>query len=175
MTSNIDHLISNVDLQDFISQVDKKGVNIVKAESITPNTDIEEIFKNRGHCVLHHGPNNRGHWLTMLRTPEKKVYFIDSFAEHSNRYNKDIVQCMKNNNVKDILINDTQLQDEKSVTCGRYPIIFIACHKMGVKPSDTIDFIIDGGKAEQAKAKNKNKNDLYKYIDKFMLELTKEL
>lgn len=174
MTNNINHLISNVDLQDFISQVDKKGVNIVKAESITPNTDIEEIFKERGHCVLHHGRNSEGHWLTMLRTPEKKVYFIDSFGLFSHRYNKDIDKCMKNNNVE-FYCNKTPLQDNESVTCGRYPIIFIACHKMGVKPSDTIDFIIDGGKAEQAKAKNKNKKDKYKYIDKFMVELTKEL
>ena len=170
MTKNINYALSNKDLNDFISQADKKGVNIFKCEDIKGNTDIERIFDNRGHAIIHHGSNNMGHWLTMLRTPCKKVFFIDSFAENSDYYNKHIKECMKNNGIKEYFINNTKLQDVDSVTCGSYGIILVTMHKLGYTPNETIDFIINGSKEQKGQGKNK-----YKNIDKFMHELTKKI
>lgn len=159
--NNIKTLLSNVDLNDFISQVDKKGVNIVETTDIKPDTPIEQIYDNRGHSILFVPPRDAGHWISTLRTPNNEIYFIDSFGSHPDEYDKNILKCFKNNGIEKIHINKTPIQNQKSVTCGRYAVIFTALHKLGIHPSDMIDYIMEGGKK-------------YKSNDKFILELTKE-
>ncbi len=86
-----DIALSNIDLNNFIKQTEQKGVNIFEVNKIKPNTSIESIFKNSGHCVLFAGnPNETGHWICALRTPDKNVYFMDSFGEHPDYYSENI-------------------------------------------------------------------------------------
>jgi hypothetical protein len=157
-----DEPLSNHDLNKFISKVDKKGVNIVDITDIEPNTDIEEIYKNRGHCVFFVPPNSGGHWICTLRNRENEIFFIDSFAEHPNYYSKNILKCFKNNGINKVHINDTILQDETSQTCGRYCIIMTALHKMGIEPTTMVDYFIDGGQKNGS-------------IDNFVISLTKKI
>lgn len=159
---NIKTALSNHDLNHFIKETDDKGVNIVETRDIKPNTDIEEIFKDRGHCVLFYGPRSMGHWIATLRTPKNEIYFIDSFGEHPNHYSKNIMKCYKNNGCKNVYINKRVLQNEDSYTCGRYTIILTTMHKLGIDPSDMIDFLLEGSKK-------------YKSVDNFIFDLTKEL
>jgi len=157
-----DYSLSNLDLDKFIKEIEQKGANIFETNKIKKNTDIEKIFAGGGHAVLFAGPRTSGHWMTLLRDRDNNIYFIDSLAEHPDEYNKNILKCIKQYNGLKIFINKTKLQLDDEVTCGRYPTIFIACHKMGLHPSQTIDFLINGKKK-------------YKTIDNFIYELTKKI
>ena len=163
MVDNIKYALSNEDLNNFIKETDDKGVNIFDVSKITPDTDIEAVYKNRGHAVFFVPPYSMGHWISTLRTPDSKIYFMDSLSEKPDHYSKNIMKCFKNNKIKTIYINKTPLQvDDDSVTCGRFAVIFTALHKLEIPPSDMIDFLIDGGKKMGS-------------VDKFVFKLTKEI
>lgn len=143
--------LSNKDLNKYIKEVDINGVNIFESNNIKPNTPIENIFKNRGHCSLFidfddDDGENIGHWVSMLRDRDKNIFFMDSFAENPNHYNPNILKCFKNNGIKNVYINDKKLQNDSSMTCGRYDIIFTLLNKLNIEPSDMIDFLKEGGK-----------------------------
>lgn len=147
----MDYPLSNLDLNKYIKEFEQKGVNIFESKNIKPNTNIEDVFKGRGHCVLYvdadtNDGENIGHWVSQLRDRENNIYFIDSFAEDPNHYNSDILKCYKNNGIKNVYINNKKLQNDESMTCGRYAIIFTALHKMNIDPSKMIDFLNDGKK-----------------------------
>jgi hypothetical protein len=161
-----DFPLSNYDLEQFISQVDPNGVNIVDITKIKPNMDIETVYDNRGHCVFFVPPNSGGHWVCTLRNRDGEIYFIDSFAETPDYYSDSVMKFFENNHnkgkIKYLHINDEVLQEPDSQTCGRYCIILISLHKMGLPPSVMIDYLKDGGKK-------------YGSIDNFIIELTKNL
>lgn len=148
----MDYPLSNVDLDKFISEVESKGVNIVQSKDIKPDSNIEDLFDNTGHCVIfnENKGTNIGHWLTMLRNRNGQYFFIDSYGESSDKYNPNILKCLKNNKkngVKEIHINTTKLQDHPdSMTCGRYSIILTCLNKAGMPPEDMVNFLKNGGK-----------------------------
>ena len=153
--------LSNIDLNNYIKEIDKKGVQIYDLNKLKANTYIEDIFNHRGHCILFYGPNNAGHWITCLRNPNKEIYFIDSFGEDPDYYNKEFLKCMRNNGIKQVHVNKDVLQNDKTQVCGRYGVILTAMNKMGIDPPIMIDFLKDG--ADKCGGN----------VDKFILKLTK--
>ena len=153
--------LSNDDLNDYMKELDKKGVQIFDTNTMTPNTKIEEIYNGRGHAVFFAGPNNAGHWIATLRNPQKEIFFIDSFAEHPDYYNPNIMKCFKNNGIKKVHINNKVLQGKNSQVCGRYAVVLAGINKMHMDPNLMIDFLKDGGKK-------------YGSVDKFILKLSKK-
>jgi len=148
----MDIALSNKDLDLFIKEVEKNGLNMVEIKNLTPNTHINDIFDNGGHCILFYENKGQsvGHWLTLLRNPEGKVYFLDSYGMDCDYYDPVIKKCIKNNKkngVKSFYINTQKLQDEpNSMTCGRYGIIFTSLNKAGMNPEDMVEFLKQGGK-----------------------------
>ena len=65
-----------------------------------------------------------GHWISTLRNPEGEIWFMDSFGENPNHYQKNIIPCYKNNGIKKLSINNSELQCDEAMTCGRYAILF---------------------------------------------------
>ncbi len=143
--------LSNVDLDNYIKEVESNGVNIFQSEDIKPTTHIEDLFDNSGHCVLFQKNigTSIGHWLTMLRNPKGQYFFIDSYGSNPDKYNKNILKCLKynkKNGVNEISVNTTKLQDEPdSATCGRYSIVLTALNKKGMPPEDMVNFLKKGG------------------------------
>lgn len=137
--------LSNLDLDDGLKILREKQK--FDDANLTPHTDIETIFSNRGHSIIFHRyPNQEcGHWYTVLRTPDKKVYFIDSFGKHCDYYNKNWLPCLKNNGIKEIYINNKKYQHDKSAVCGRWGLLFCTCHKYGLN-TDQIHKLIEDGK-----------------------------
>ena len=155
--------LSNLDLDKFIKEADKKGVNMFEVNNIKPNTNIDTVFANGGHAILYYdnGGQDVGHFISTLRDKQGNVFFMDSFGEDPDHYSKDILQCFKNNGVKKVSINKKSLQNKTSMTCGRYGIIFTCLNKAGIDPDQMIDFLKDGGKK-------------YGSVDKFILHLFDE-
>ena len=162
MANKLEIPLSNIDLNRYIKEIDKRGINIFEMDDIQPNTDIETIYKHRGHCTLFVGPKDGGHWISTLRNPNKEVFFIDSFGEDPSHYgNNHFLECMKKNGIKKVYINKTVLQDDETMTCGYYSVILICLNKMGVDPSVMVDFLKNGGKK-------------YGSVDNFLLKLTED-
>lgn len=160
----MDKPLSNVDLDKFISEVEKNGLNMYQLRNLKPNTHIEEVMGDSGHVVFFYDNKgtNIGHWITMLRNRDGQYYFIDSYGDSPDYYNKNIMKMLRNNKkngVKSLSINKCLLQDgEGSMTCGRYSIIFVSLNKMGMKPDDMVEFLKKGGKE-------------YGSVDKFVVSL----
>lgn len=153
--------LSNVDINKAIKQFEKKGANIFLDKDIKENTPLEKIFNNRGHCILFHQyPDQEvGHWWTLLRDPNKTVFVIDSFGENPNKYNKNLLKCLKNNGIKNVIINKQKWQGEKSAVCGRYGLLLTTLHKLNL-PIDEMYTFMNNGKKK------------YGSFDKFVLHLT---
>lgn len=155
---------SNFDLDKYIKEVNKNGLNMFLTKNIDPNrTTMENQFGDSGHCILFHDYNDGsgiGHWITTLRDREGNYYFVDSMGEHPDHYDPDIMKCYENNKsvIKTLSINKKKVQNNNSMTCGRYSIILTSLNKKGMHPSDMIDFLIDGGKEEGS-------------VDKFIVKL----
>lgn len=153
--------LSNIDIQEAVKQFEHKGANIISDKIIEPDTDIEEIFKNRGHCIVYHAWDNQdiGHWYGIFRDPYGLIFFADSFGENPDHYNKNIIPCLKNNGIKEIIINKEKWQNNNSSICGRYGILISVLRKNGLNIDDIYNFMEKGKK-------------LYKSYDKFVLEMT---
>jgi hypothetical protein len=156
----MDEPLSNIDLNKYIKQVENKGVNIFQMDNLKPNTQIEHIFKDRGHVIyfVKYPDSNIGHWICNLRTPDGNIYWMDSFGDAPNEYNKNVIPCYKNNNIKHLNISEAKLQGGKSMACGKYATLFVTLHKMGIEPTQMIDFLKSEGKK-------------YGSVDKFILSL----
>lgn len=142
----MDKPLSNIDLNDLIKEIDKKGVNIEQCNDITQKTNIEDIFKNRGHVVLFKDweqGDDVGHWIVMLRNPKKEVLLFDSLNTPLNTLNKNIGGFLKNNKIKKLYINDKKYQNDESSVCGRYSVIIVALHKLGLSYPYIIKFMDD--------------------------------
>lgn len=152
--------LSNFDLHKFIQQFETKGANIVADKDITPKTPIENIFQNRGHCILFHKyPNqNVGHWYTLLRDPNKNIFFVDSFGKDPKYYCKNLLPCLKNNGINEVIINKQKMQQDNSI-CGRYGVVLCCLHKLNLTVPQIYDFL------EAGKKKHKS-------YDRFILNLT---
>ena len=161
MTEFINTPLSNVDINQAVKQFEEKGANIVQDNMIRSNTPIEDIFKNRGHAVLFHKyPNQEvGHWYTLIRDPQKNVFVIDSLGKPPAYYNKNLIQCFKNNDMNQVIINKQKMQHSNSSVCGRYSILFCVLNKMDKNIHEIYSFM------EAGKKKNGS-------FDKFVLSMT---
>lgn len=159
----MDYPLSNLDLNKYIKECVKSGVNIYQMKELTPKTNIEDIFNGGGHCIFFYenAGSNIGHWITMLRDPEKNIYFMDSYGMPPEYYNKNLKQCLKNAGAKSLYINKQKLQGDRSMTCGRYGIVFTCLHKAKMHPTDMIDFLKEGAKK-------------YGSVDKYIVKLFDE-
>lgn len=157
----MDKPLSNIDINKAIKKFEERGANIFSDSNIKNNTNIEEIFKNRGHAIIFHKYPNQdvGHWYCILRDPMKNVFFIDSFGLSPNYYNKSIIPCLKNNGIKNIIVNKEKWQKDDSSICGRYGILMSTLHKFDMPISDVYKFMEHGKKK-------------YGSFDKFVLHLT---
>ncbi len=156
----LDYPLSNVDLNDAIDVFDARGANIKNDTDIKPNTDIESIFNNRGHCILFHKyPNAKvGHWYTIIRNRNKTATIFDSLGQKPQYYSKHLIPFLKNNGIKQVIYNSKALQGETSV-CGRYALCIICLNKIGANIDDIYKFFEDG----------KKKHGSY---DKYVLHIT---
>lgn len=157
----MNHPLSNTDINHAIRQFESRGANIICDSDLHQNSDIEQIFNNRGHCIVFHKyPGQKcGHWFTLLRTPDKKVYMIDSFGRSPDYYSKNILKILKNNGIKDVYINKKKFQGNESAVCGRYGILWSTLHKMNIPFHQFFPFM-EGGKKR------------FGSYDKFVLFLT---
>lgn len=153
--------LSNVDINKAIKQFESRGANIISDAEITPITPIESIFNQRGHAIVYHGyPNSKiGHWWTLLRDPFGTVCILDSFGKSSQYYCKNLLPCLKNAGIKQVIVNKKKWQNDKSSICGRYGILLSVCHKMKMKIPEIYKFMEEGKKK-------------YGSYDKFVLHLT---
>ena len=157
---HIDTPLSNVDINKMIKKFEKRGVNIIEGSKIHENTDIEDIFKHRGHCVVFHRYPGQdvGHWITLIRDRHKNVAFFDSLGKTPKYYIKELEKCLKNNGIKNFMHNKKKYQGDNSV-CGRYAVVICTLNKLKLPVAEMYKFLEEGKKK-------------HKSYDKFILELT---
>ncbi len=154
--------LSDKDIHDaFLSFKDR--ANIKEDKNITPDTNINDLFDNRGHVVIFHKyPNQKvGHWYALLRDKKGNVFFADSLRHRPEYYNKHYMQFFKNNGIKKVIINEDKWQDGNTSVCGRYAIILPVLNKLykGINLDGIYKFFGNGKKK-------------YGTTDKFVLHLT---
>lgn len=152
--------LSNVDLNNAIKQFDSRGANYFNDSDIKPNTNIETVFKDRGHTIIFHKykDENVGHWYCLLRD-NNNIFYCDSFGENPDFYCKNMIPFLKNNGIKNIIINKEVWQNTKSSICGRYGLVLCTIHKFNPSINEIYKFMENGKKK-------------YKSYDKFILNLT---
>ena len=148
MTKYINIPLSNEDIHNAVLKFDKRGANIYQDEFIKPDTDIETVFNNRGHCILFHKyPNqNIGHWYTILRDYNNNVIIFDSYGKHINYYCKNMLPMLKNNGVKNVIINRKKFQNDSSAVCGRYGLFLGASRKLNCSLNEIYKMLDEGKK-----------------------------
>ena len=142
--------LSNLHIDEGVKQLaDRQKFN---DGNLKPDTNIETIFNNRGHAVIFHKyPNQQvGHWYAVLRTPNKEVFFIDSFGKQPQFYNKNWLACLKNNGYKQLTVNTKKYQHEESAVCGRYALYFCTAHKLKLPFKKMIELLNKGGKEHKS-------------------------
>ena len=153
--------LSNIDLSTAVKQWDPAGANIYPLKDLQKNTPMEEVWKNKGHVVFFHEypDSSVGHWFVATRNPHKEIFLFDSFGKKPDYYNKNILPFLKNNGIKQIIINNKPMQHDESAICGRYSLIGILTNKLNVPMNDFYKFFEAGKKK-------------YGSYDKFVLSLT---
>ena len=140
--------LSNMDLNKAILQFDHKGAQIFQDEDITQNTPIEKIFKNRGHCIMFHKYKGSGvgHWYCLTRDKKKNVVIFDSYGRDPGFYCKNMIPCLKNNGIKNVIINKKKYQHNESAVCGRYGLALCVYNKLGMNIEQIQKALEDGKK-----------------------------
>lgn len=154
--------LSNFDLLKVISKEMKERGNIFDMSNINGVSDIEQIFKNRGHAILFEpDPNGDiGHWTALVRSPKNCIYF-DSYG--SKISNERLLNILKKRYPL-IQFNPKQFQGYgKSAVCGRYALACVALNK--IIPNMTVKHII---KVLEDKPKNMT-------YDEYIVSLTPEI
>ena len=148
---NNDFPLSNIDINKMIEQLDKNGANIISSNEIYKMNTIDELFKNRGHVIIHYVYDNNpqnAHWVCLVRNINngpKYIYFFDSFGDN-NILNRDtklknhLIYLCKKSNYK-FIANNQKIQSNKSMTCGRYCLLVYALNKINTDP-EQIEHII---------------------------------
>ncbi|MET0570938.1 MAG: hypothetical protein ABWZ79_05895 [Pedobacter agri] len=159
--NNSDVPLSGEDLDNAIKHFDERGVNIKTLNDVKEDTDIEQIFRGRGHVVFFHKYKKEkvGHWFATLRDRNNNIFFIDSFGMDPGYYNKNLINCFRNNGIKNVIVNKKSMQGENSNSCGRYSVLFCALNKLGLSIPKMYEFIENGKKNHGS-------------YDDFVLELT---
>lgn len=160
--NTLDYALSDLDIKEAVHQFDSRGPNIKDDKIITPNTNIEEVFNNRGHVIMFHAwPKQKvGHWYVILRDKEGNVFLFDSLGHPYTYYNKNYIKFFKNNGIKNIMQNEKVFQHGDSSVCGRYCLVNCVLNKLHLPIEGIYKFY------EQEKKK-------YKTYDNVVLELTK--
>lgn len=147
----LDYPLSNFDLHEAIQMLNDKA-NIKNDDQIKPNTPIEQIFNNKGHCILYHKWKGEkvGHWYTCLRTPDE-VFVFDSLANPIDKLCKNMIPFLKNNGIKKIVVNkkkfqNTQKDNNDTAVCGRYGLLLYLLHKLNFSIKDIYKFLEDAKK-----------------------------
>lgn len=122
--------LSNFDLDEGLKEMTTR--NKFDDANLKPNLNIEDVFDNRGHVIIFHGwPGQEcGHWYCLLRDENKNVMFLDSLGEKPDYYNKNWIPFLKNNGIKNVIINKKAYQHKDSAVCGRYGLLFSTIHKL---------------------------------------------
>lgn len=126
MNKKADTPLSNFDLDRLLSDINERA-NMFAINDITPDTTIEDMFRNRGHCILYKAYNNEnsiGHWIAMIRKPGM-VYYFDSLG---NKPDKKIVDIIKEANYKGFY-NEIKYQTDQN-NCGRWAVLLAALNKI---------------------------------------------
>ncbi len=138
--------LSNGHIGEMINDLDNSGLNMVNMHDIKKNTNIEDIFNNRGHALIFvKYPNqNIGHWVSMVRNKNNEYIFFDSLGKPLKHYNKDAVECILKNG--DLLQNKKKYQSDESSVCGRYAFLLIGLNKLseGKETSKLLKNVLEG-------------------------------
>lgn len=144
---SLDYPLSNLDLSDAIRTLNDRA-NIKSDDQIHPHTHIEDIFNNKGHCILFHKwpGQNVGHWYTLLRYPDKRVLIFDSLNNNINKLCKNLVPFLENNGIKIIQKNKKKYQNtgkgaNDTAVCGRYGLTLYLLHKLQFSNEQIFNFL----------------------------------
>ena len=90
------------------------------------------------------------HWVMMSNIDPNYVFYGDSFGQPAPQH---LTTLMKKTN-KRIIINEKQIQDIDSTSCGWFCIMFIRQLIKGYKPKMIIDWFTDDTKLNEKKLEN---------------------
>jgi hypothetical protein len=141
----VDEPLNGYELQELMNDMNER-LNLMIDTDITPDMNIEDIFKGKGNIVLFHPWEGQdvGHWVCMIRNKKlNKVYYFDSFGDMP--YNKNIKKVILKSH-PELLVNDVSFQPESSNACGKYCLMVISLNKMGLSPEQIELFLKSHGK-----------------------------
>lgn len=138
----MDTPISNWTIEELLKDAGERA-NIIEESSITSKSDVEDIFKNRGHAIIFHRhspqPNAIGHWIAIIRNNKtNEVYYFDSLGDEP--YNKAIPEVILRK-YKKLYINDVPFQPDNTNSCGRHAVMVVALNKIGLTPKQIEHFL----------------------------------
>lgn len=126
----MDFPLSNLHIDNMINDLDNSGLNMINMNKIKKDTNIEEIFKNRGHTLIfvEYPDQDIGHWVSMVRNKNNEYTFFDSLGKPLKHYNKEALECILKNG--DLFQNKKKYQSDESSVCGRYAFLLIGLNKL---------------------------------------------
>ena len=124
-----DYPLSNFDIEKLVSEF-APHANIKVDTKIKSDTPLNNIFGDQGHTILFHDWGSKvGHWYCMIRDRNNEVFFFDSLGESPDYYNKEIIPFLKNNGIKNLIINKKKFQKNTTDTCGRWATLLAGLNK----------------------------------------------
>lgn len=126
--------LSNYDLMRIMMKEMKERANIIDTRDMDKYKTFNEMWKDKGHCILYENPDNvdTGHWTVLLRQkatkgkPEQCIYF-DSYGD--KLMNAGVKRVLKQK-YKMIQYNPKQLQEYNTNLCGVYALTGVILNKL---------------------------------------------